>query len=172
MSSLRYFQRMMSGRATDWNDVVAMASAMPWPRSSRPAGKRPRSSIPETGAECNWTTPGRSWVAGHITHMPNVFAKWRSTRRSFSTPFCMQTTGVDGGATVSCVSACSVCCPFTASSTTVSSAACSSHATSAGSETAAIGRVTVSSGASRTKPDRRARPCSPRATRVTSKPFW
>ena len=22
------------------------------------------------GAECTWTTPGRSWVAGHMTHMP------------------------------------------------------------------------------------------------------
>ncbi len=28
MRSFRYFQRMMSGRATDWNVVVAMASAM------------------------------------------------------------------------------------------------------------------------------------------------
>ena len=46
MRSLRYFQRMMSGRATDWKVVVAMASAMAWPWSSRPDGKRPRSSSP------------------------------------------------------------------------------------------------------------------------------
>ena len=70
MRSLRYFQRMMSGRATDWKVVVAMASAIAWPRSSTPEGKRPRSSSPDTGAEWIWTTPGRSWVAGHMTHMP------------------------------------------------------------------------------------------------------
>ena len=38
MRSLRYFQRMMSGRATDWKVVVAMASAMACPRSSIPEG--------------------------------------------------------------------------------------------------------------------------------------
>ena len=32
-----------------------------------------------------------------MTHIPYVCGKWRRTRRSFSTPFCMQTTGVDGG---------------------------------------------------------------------------
>jgi len=38
MSSLRYFHRMMSVRATDWNVVVSMASAMAWPVSSNPSG--------------------------------------------------------------------------------------------------------------------------------------
>ncbi len=70
ISSLRYFQRMMSRRATDSNVVVAMASAMACRASSSPDGKRPRSSRPDTGAECTWTMPGRSWVAGHMTHMP------------------------------------------------------------------------------------------------------
>ena len=51
MRSLRYFQRMMSGRATDWNGVDAMASAMARPRSSMPDGKRPMSRRPETGAD-------------------------------------------------------------------------------------------------------------------------
>ena len=36
-----------------------------------------------------------------MTHMPYVFVKKRSTRRSLSTPFCMQTTAVSGGATPS-----------------------------------------------------------------------
>ena len=39
ISSLRYFQRMMSGRAIDWKGVASMASAMACPRSSTPDGK-------------------------------------------------------------------------------------------------------------------------------------
>ena len=70
MRSLRYFHRMMSSRATDWKVEVAMASAMALPVASTPDGYRPRSSMPETGAEWIWTTPARSWVAGHITHIP------------------------------------------------------------------------------------------------------
>ena len=47
--SLRYFQRMMSGRATDWKVVVAMASAIAWPRSSTPVGEATQVEQPADG---------------------------------------------------------------------------------------------------------------------------
>ncbi len=73
--SLRYFQRMMSVRPTDWKVAVARAPTMASPELSIPDGKRPRSRRPESGAECTWTTPGLIWVAGHMTHMPYVLGK-------------------------------------------------------------------------------------------------
>jgi len=69
MRSLRYFQRMMSGRATDWKVVVAMAPAIATPWSPKPPGNRPMSSSPRPGRVQLHDT-GTQLGGGHITQIP------------------------------------------------------------------------------------------------------
>ena len=49
---------------------------------------------PVTGADCAITTPGSRCAVGLITHTAYVPAKWRSTTRSFSTPFWKHATAM------------------------------------------------------------------------------
>ena len=172
--SLRYFQRMMSGRATDWKVVVAMASAMAWPRLVEPrreaaqveqARDGRRVHLDDARGGAGW--PGTSRTCRRCAGSgaaPGARSPRRSACRRPAWPAAPR---------ASCVERVSVCCPLTASRTTgvLVGVPVPGHLRPARTPTG-MGRVTVSSGASRTRPDSRARPCSPRATRVTSKPRW
>ncbi len=167
---MRYFHRMMSGRATDSQREARSAAASASSTSSTPSGKLPRSRIPVAAAEWATTTPGSRCSVGIITQSPCTWANQRARVRSLATPFWAATTGTSGpAAATSARAAASVSWLFAASTTTSSGV----HATSDGSPYTGMRRVTRSCGVAKVSPRSRiAAPWAPRAIRATSYPLW
>ena len=170
LRSLRYFHRMMSGRATDSQREACSAAARASSTSSVPDGKRPRSRIPVAAAEWATTTPGSRCSVGIITHSPCTWSNHRASVRSLATPFWAATTGTSGPAAATRArAAASVSWLFTARTTTSSAV----QVSAAGSAYTGMRRVTRSSGVAKVSPrSRTASPWAPRATSATSYPLW
>ena len=97
VTSLRHFHRARPAIGRASKVAVANAAAIPTVASSRPAGNRPTSRIPVTGAEKAWTTPGSRCAVGQASATPYTLAKRRNASASLHTPFCRQTTGQPSG---------------------------------------------------------------------------
>ena len=136
--------------------------------SSAPVGNRPASSSPASGAPCSATSPGTKNVAGITTSIAYTFENRRAAVRSFATPFCVQTTAISCPAASSkSSSAACVSCPFIVSSTTSSGR----KSISDGCPAVCTSTFTTPSGRRTVSPcSRIAVRCSPRATRIASRP--
>ena len=165
-----YFQRAMSGRASDWKPDDRNAAATASVTSSTPAGHRPTSRMATACLVDACTTPGSRWVVGAITVTAWTDGQRRRKARSLATPFCRHTIGVSGRACSARASITpAVSCPLTPMMTTSSGPNVSSD----GWATTGTGSVTESSGHSTVRPrSAMAAPWAPRATSTTSWPCW
>ena len=98
VSSLAYFQRAISGIACELKVDAAKAAASASATSSVPWGQRPTSRRPRQRDRERLDHP-RLEMARRAHHRDTVdWGNQRKVARSFSTPFCTQTTGVSDGA--------------------------------------------------------------------------